>query len=148
MPNLLIFAPCEKIIFDDRANASLIILLNTLTVAAKGDAAIPKEAISPKEWAVFTVWHPNEGDVGQEFVEFLQMLKPDGTEFKQAQVKFSFEANDKVAQVRMNIVGFPVGQTGPLTLNMWLEHHNQRVGEIHSYPVVVAHAKESELANA
>jgi len=145
MPKLLIFAPCEKVIIDDQKNATLIVLLNTLTVAHKGDTEIPKDAVGAKEWAVFTMWQPAKEDIGKEFVQFLQMVKPDGEEFKRAEIKFTVNPDDKVSQARMNIHGFPLGQKGPFTLNMWLQQGSDRLGETHSYTVTVVHATEKDV---
>jgi hypothetical protein len=145
MPKLLIFAPCEKVIIDDQKNATLIVLLNTLTVAHKGDAEIPQDAIGSKEWAVFTLWQPTEEDVGKEFVQFLQMVKPDGQEFKRAEIRFTVNPSDKISQARMNIHGFPIGQKGPIILNMWLESSSKKLGEVHSYTVTVVHTTEKDV---
>jgi hypothetical protein len=147
MPKLLIFAPCEKIIIDDQKNASLIVLLNTIAVGAKRDVVIPKEAIGAKEWAVFTMWQPNKSDIGKEFVQYLQMVKPDGQEFKRVEAKFTVNEADTVSQVRMNIHGFPIGLKGVFTLNMWLQHGQEKLGETYSYPVIVAHVEEPEIVS-
>ena len=140
MPKLLVFAPCEKAIIDEHGNATLIILMQNVGVQA-GKEEIPKNAVTPKEWAVFALWEPLPEDYGKTFVQVLQTLLPDGSEFKKSEMRFQMQ--EKLQQNRMAIMGFPVGQVGRLTLNMWLEVDSVRVGEVHSYCLTVSHIRDT-----
>lgn len=142
MPKLLAFLPCEKVILDDTKNASLIIVLQGVGVPI-GKEGIPKNAVAPKEWAVFTLWaRPAPEDVGKTFYQFVQLLLPDGTEFTKSHLEFKMEAG-KVHTNRLNVVGFPVGQAGEITLNMWLEEHEAKWTEVYSYPLTVSHLTDA-----
>ncbi len=143
MPELLTFLPCEKVIVDERGNVSLIVLLHEINAEIPAQTEIPKNAVTPKEWAIFSMWKPLPQDNGRSFEQAVQMLWPDGSEFKTARLGFRLEAN-KIHHNRMSIVGFPIGQSGSVTLNMWLEQNSKRVGELHSFILNVAHVRSSQ----
>ena len=142
MPRLLVFVPCEKIILDDRGNASLVILLQGVGVQLGKEETIQKNAITPKEWAVFTLWEPIPEDRGKMFDQVIQLLWPDGNEFSRSKLPFRVQEG-RTHQNSANIIGFPVGQAGKLTLNMWLEEDSHKVGEVYSYPLSVSHERHS-----
>lgn len=141
MAKLLVFVPCEKIILDDQGNASLIVLFHSLDArGTTGD--IPKNAVTPKEWAIFTMWQWLPEERGKEFSQIIQILWPDGTEFKRFPLEFK-AGERKYHQNRVNIVGFPIGQIGEITVNMWLEENSRRFGDTYSYSLAVSHARAS-----
>ena len=141
MPKLLVFVPCEKIILDDRANASLIVLMQNLDVQV-GAQGIPKNAVTPKEWAVFTVWEWLPDDHGKEFTQIIQVLWPDGSEFKRTAMKFQ-AGQKRYHQNRLMIIGFPAGQVGQIAVNMWLEEDSRKIGDLYSYFLTVSHGELS-----
>jgi hypothetical protein len=143
MPKLLIFVPCEKIIIDAGGNASLIVLLQDIGLEVPAKTPVPREAVTPKEWAIFTAWKIATEDFGRTFKQVVQLLWPDGKEFKNGAIGFVPEDKKAVHQIQMNIVGFPVGQVGPITINMWLEDKEKKIGEVYSYIMNVTH-KESQ----
>src|SRR5208282_4342293 len=138
MPKLLVFAVCEKVLIDENKNISLIVLLQNVSASSPDKSEIPRNAITPKEWTVFAMWQPAAEDYGREFNQIIQILWPDGSEFKKHALTFHFE-RDKIHHTRMTVIGFPVGQAGKLTLNMWLEADSRPVGESHSYVIQVTH---------
>jgi len=142
MPKLLAFLACEKIIADEDGSVSLIALLRNIRVAV-GKEGIPKNALTPKEWAIFTLWQPSEpGDVGKTFHQAIQLLWPDGSEFTRSNTEFKVEQG-KTNETRVKILGFPAGQAGKLTLNTWLEEKSPRGAEVYSYTVDVSHNRTS-----
>lgn len=143
MPKLLIFAPCEKIIIDDQGNATLIVIMQNVSVSVSEGSELPRDAVTPKEWAVFTLWQPMPEDAGQKFVQVLQALMPDRSEFKRGELSFEMQEN-KTQQNRINIVGFPIGQPGQITVNMWLEVDSEQVGETYSFPLTVTHIHQKK----
>jgi hypothetical protein len=138
MPKPLLFVGCEKIILDAQGTATLVGVLQTLTVALPPNVVVPKDAISPKEWGVFTMWTLTPEDSGVQFTQVIEMEWPDGRIFKKAEVPFKPEKG-AVQQTSASIIGFPIGQTGTLKLKTWLERDGRRLGEIQIYPVSVAH---------
>ncbi len=139
MPKLLVFAVCEKVLIEDRGTANLIRIFDELTATIKEGTKVPKDAVGPTEWAIFTKWKKMPGDDDKEFVEVVQALWPDKTEFKRLDVPFRFPPDKSGQQLRREIVGFPVGQQGDVTLNMWLEMDSQRMGEIHTWTLNIKH---------
>ncbi len=139
MPRLVIFAVCDRILIEDKGTVSLIKIADEFTVTIKGDTKIGRDAVGPTEWAIFTKWEKTSGDDDKEFVEIIQALWPDKSEFKRIEFPFRFQPDKKRQQNRFEIVGFPVGQEGPVTLNMWLEVDSKRIGEIHTWTVNVKH---------
>jgi hypothetical protein len=121
---------CEKIIFDQENVASLISLFNKLIVVVPSEAEIPKNAIAPKEWAIYSSW---DGDAGDELKEnFLctQVVYPDGSPFGEIS-KFKMDvALHKRAQVNAQVHGFPIGQKGSHTIRTWVEESEKIVSPV------------------
>lgn len=143
MPNLLIFAPCEKIVMDKEGNASLIVLFENLTVDSKEQAEIPRNAVSPKEWAVFTRWQMNEDEKERPFVQCILVRWPDGSEFNKGAVQFPSLPVSTIKQVTLSIMGFPVGQEGPIKIILWLELDSKRVTDEYACTLNVLHKKKA-----
>jgi hypothetical protein len=140
----MVFAACDRVLIEGRGTASLVTITDEFTVIIKGDTKIRRDAVGPTQWAIFTKWEKTSGDDDREFVEIIQALWPDKSEFKRIEFPFRFQPDKKGQQIRIEFVGFPVGQEGPVTLNMWLEVDSKRIGEIHTWTVNVKH----EMAKA
>src|SRR2546426_656904 len=128
MPKLHIFAVCEKVIMDENKNASLIVLIENINVAP-GQEKIPRDAVTPKEWAIFTQWVLSEEEQDKPFVQIMQALWPDGTEFNKTSHPLPTQ-KVAVKQLNMGVVGMPVGQEGKITLKLWLELESSPVTEV------------------
>lgn len=139
MAKLLNFAVCEAVLIEDAGPASLIRVIQSLTATLRGEETkIPKNAVGPKEWAIFALWKQTAEDHDKPFVQVIQILWPDKTEFKKLEFPFRFQP-DKDQQNRVQINGFPLGQEGDVTMNMWLEADSKRVGEIYAWTIRVKH---------
>lgn len=118
---------CEKVILDQDGVASLIGLFSKILVAPIAGQEIPKNAVAPKQWAVFSAWDPDPGDENKEWFFCLQMFYPDQTQFGETtRVKINVELG-KRSQVKADIAGFPVGQLGPHTVRCWIEEEGNTV---------------------
>lgn len=117
---------CEKVILTADNVASLISLFNKIAVVVPNETDIPKNAIAPKEWAIFSIWDTEPGDELKDCTFCSQMFYPDQTQFGEVhRVKMKIELN-KRSQVNLQIAGFPIGQMGQYTVRTWIEE-NQRV---------------------
>lgn len=117
---------CEKVILTADNVASLISLFNKIAVVVQNETELPKNAITPKEWAVFSIWDTEPGDELKDYTFCNQMFYPDQTQFGEVhRVKMKIELN-KRSQVNLQIAGFPIGQMGRYTVRTWIEE-NQRV---------------------
>jgi hypothetical protein len=126
---------------DNQGNASLIVLMQNIE-AQVGKEEVAKDAVTPKEWAIFSKWELLTQDRGKEFSQVVQLLWPDGKVFKQNPMKFRV-GEKRFHENRLNVLGFPIGQQGEVKINMWLEEDSVRVGELHSYILFVSHSKTS-----
>jgi len=142
MPNLRLFAACEKVIVDESGLASLISLAQEVTVFHKRGTSPAKNAVGPQQWCIFSLWNQSPGDAGKTFVQVIQILWPDKTEFKTHRQLFTF-THDKPHQLSINITGFPIGQVGPVAVNMWLEIDSQRVTDTFSWIVSLKHEEQA-----
>ncbi len=127
MLKLYVCVACEKVIIDQDGVASLIGLFNKLTLTPQKNQEIPRNAVAPKEWAVFSAWDTEPGDELKEYLFCLQILYPDKSQFAEIfKNKMKVELN-KRSQVKTMIPGFPVGQPGFYTVRNWIEESNKMV---------------------
>jgi hypothetical protein len=132
---------------DKEDRASLISLFNNISAHILPTAeGIPANAVAPKEWWAFASWEIEPEDIGKEYRQVIQVLYPNGDPFgPPAGVNFSPQSGRAYQQVMINAMGFPVGQEGPYTLKMWLEHGSSIIFE--SVPIIVnvSHKRLTEM---
>ena len=127
MLKLYVCVACEKVIIDQDGVASLIGLFNKFTLTLPKNQEIPKNAVAPKEWAVFSAWDTEPGDELKEHLFCLQIFYPDKSQFGEIfKNKMKVELN-KRSQVKTMIPGFPVGRPGFYTVRNWIEESNKMV---------------------
>lgn len=139
MPKLKLFAACEKVIIDNENNPILIILMQNVSISLLGKSSedIPKNAVTPQSWTLFSIWETSKEEEGREFSQMVEIKWPDKTQFKKGELKFKAEKSTQ--QNRVNFMGFPAGQTGPVEMLLWLELDGNRISEIYSWVVLVSH---------
>jgi hypothetical protein len=109
--------------------ASLITLFSKVGVAVP-EEGLPSNAVAPKDWAVFTLWFWEPMDEGKEFDQLVQVLGPDDILFAEVKSKFVMEKEKNSRfQVKMPLVGLPVGQQGNCTVRLSLMHDGRIVAE-------------------
>ncbi len=141
---LLIFAPCEKVITDQQNNHTLVIIMQTVAVQFPPEAEVPINVMMPREWAVYTMWQPEVEDIGKKFVQKLECVSPDGQIPMKAPLPFEIK-NDETHRNILNIVGFPIGQQGKYTLRMWLELESGEVAtKVFTYTLTVSHQRVAQ----
>ena len=126
---------------DDRA--SLIALFNQLEVQILPTIKeIPSNAIATKEWCAFTSWETEPEDIGKEFHQVIQLLYPNGEQFGEPMTGSFFPQSGKAySQVLIGGIAFPIGQEGPYTIRMRLEHGGSTVFESRPIIIRVTHHK-------
>lgn len=119
---------CEKIVLTKDNVASLINLFSKITVAVPANSPeIPGNAVAPKEWAIFSSWDTEMGDELREYDFCTQIFYPDGTPFGEpGKVRIPIESG-KRAQITVQILAFPIGQTGSYTVKTWIEERQTKV---------------------
>ena len=144
MPKLYVFAICEKVVMDKDDRASLITLFNQITAQILPTSPeIPPNAVVPKEWWAFSSWETEPEDDGKEYRQMIQLLYPNGEPFgPPVGATFSPSSGKTHNQVAINAPGFPIGQEGPYTLKMWLEHGGSVIFEP---PPIIVRVKYQKL---
>lgn len=119
---------CEKVIFGQDSVPSLINLFTKITATIPVDAPeIPKNAVAPKEWCVFSSWDAEPGDELREYFICTHVLYPDQTPFGEiSKNKLNIELG-KRAQFNVQMLGFPMGQAGVYTVKTWIEENQRTV---------------------
>ncbi len=139
---------CEKVILAADGMASLIGLFSKIIITAPGETEIPKNAVAPREWAVFSAWDTDPGDELKEYTFCTQMIYPDQSQFGEiAKTKMKIELN-KRSQVYVQIIGFPIGQVGQYTVRTWVEENQQRVFGPIEFKIELEMTKQEQLQKA
>lgn len=118
---------CEKVIVSQTSTPSLINIFTKLTFAVPAAVEIPRNAVAPKDWAIFSSWDTELGDERREYLICVNVLYPDQSPWGDVnRIKVDILEGGKTAQVVTQMVGFPIGQVGTYTVRVWIEE-NQRV---------------------
>lgn len=149
MPSLLLFAPCERVAFDQKENAASLINIFqgfnvtlvehplTQPVQAPVDAYVVAEKALPIRWAIFTLWRKMDDDENRTFVQTCELVSPSGRQSFQA--KLDFKMTHSFQRNIMNVMRFPVDEAGQYTIRLFLKV-NQAEPELKAtYPVFVTH---------
>jgi hypothetical protein len=140
MPNLLIFALCERVIVEQGANTiSLIAVMNDLTVPVPAGAEIPPNAAAPQRWYVLTMWHRQTDESGRRFEQRVELIGPSGQTMVNAQAAVTFPDAALIHRNVVTIEGFPIGFAGAYTLRLSLREADQEWVTRAEYPLKVVH---------
>ena len=127
---------CEKVITDQPVEGdppsqgvpSLIGLFNKIILQVSADLSeIPKNAVAPKEWAIYSAWDNEPGDEQKEYFLCIQILYPDQSPFGQVTRMLINVQPKRRSQMTARVQGFPLGQPGFYTVRTWLEENRQMV---------------------
>jgi hypothetical protein len=79
MPNLLFFAPCEKVLIDQNNTSSMIAIMEELTVQTIAGVAVPAGAVIPMQWSVLSMWEQSSAwDKDRGFEQRTALVSPEG----------------------------------------------------------------------
>jgi hypothetical protein len=131
---LLAFLPCEKVIISAKENvATLIAILQELTIQIPPGTTVPDGAVAPMLWYVFVIWlREADDDPIVEHKASLSLILPSKKRTQVAEMAFRFET-----ETLRNIVqsaGFPISEAGPISLVLTLDGHEKA-----TYPLLVKH---------
>ncbi len=120
---------CEKVVLGKDDVASLIGLFSKLMIEVPSGTEIPSNAVTPKEWCVFSIWDIDPGDELKELFLCTKILYPDGSQFANVvKTKMKMEPKRRVQNV-VQVPGFPIGQMGDYTILTWIEENEKPVVE-------------------
>lgn len=118
---------CERVIIAKDNVASLIALFSKIILNPPAGTEIPKNAVSPTQWAVFSIWDIEPGDEHRQYVLCTQVLYPDKTQFADTVKQNMVIEREKRSQMVVQFLGFPIGQIGEYTVLTWLEEGGHKV---------------------
>lgn len=122
-----IFVACEKAILGNDGVASLIALFTKIIANIPEGTEIPKNAVVPKDWAIFSMWNTEPGDEKRECFICTEIVYPDKTPFLILPKSKMVLEQSKKSQVGIQVQGFPIGQEGSYTVRTWIEEAQQTI---------------------
>jgi hypothetical protein len=137
MPKLLLFAACEKVIIDQDSNvASLISVLQDITINIPLNAQMPENAILPMKWHAFTIWLQQPEDKGKRYIQELELCAPDGGILLTGGTE-PFEMILPTHRMNAPFLTFPLPQLGQYLLKAYLREEKEGAErkEVASYPL-------------
>jgi hypothetical protein len=137
VPKLLLFAPCQRVLFDQHQNISLIEILEQIEVPVPEN--MPKGAQAPINWEILVVWSKVPEDEGRTFEQDIMLMAPDGT--MASHIKTQFAMATRMHRNIATIYGFPIAQAGEYSLDLKLKDmQNETVFTLEtSFPLFLIH---------
>ena len=131
MPELLMFAGCEKLLVDEMGNPSLISLLQTITVDIPANIAVPPNILSPNQWDVVTLWRAlTDDEVGAEYTQIVEVVMPEGGAMPlRSQVTFALPPRNAVHRNKVHVIGIPVSVAGEVRVTLRIHRPGEPVPE-------------------
>src|SRR5260370_41113775 len=92
MPNLLLFAPCEKAIVDRNGALSLVSIIGKLTLNVPANAPQPPaNSIMPMTWAIVSIWQlSSDWDFDRPFEQRGTLVSEAGVPLINSLAEFKF----------------------------------------------------------
>jgi hypothetical protein len=138
MPKLLLFAPCEKVVFSSEDNTvSLISVLQGFQAEIAPPTPGGGPPALPISWSVLSLWVREEGDGANQFEERWDLVSSEGRELISGNQAFVMTA--RFHRNNSRIAGFPIPVSGDYTLRLLLRNAtaNDDFHEIATFPVPV-----------
>jgi len=133
MPRLLIFAPCDRVIFGTGdLSASLIMILHTLQIHSE---ATPSTASLLYRFSVFSQWYKSPDDEGKTFEQKVSLAR--GNENPILENITAFQMTAHVHRIAANFQKLPPLTAGEynLVLTVRVQGESQWSQPIASYPL-------------
>ena len=112
MPNLLLFAPCEKAIIDSNGALSVISIVGSISVNIPANAPVPPAgAVLPYPWAIVTIWQlTSDWEFDRAFEQRSTLISEAGSTLVDSIGEFQFkrDAANNLATVVIFLPGMPL----------------------------------------
>jgi len=128
MPNLLIFAPCEKAIIDRNGALSIISVMGKLTVGVPANVPPPAaNAMLPVQWAMVSLWQQSsDWETGRTFEQRAALVSESGgNDLLTSIAVFQFTKETPLFQVVAQVSGMPVSIAGKLKFKIWVREKTE-----------------------
>lgn len=134
MPRVVTFAPCRRVIIDEREKSpSLIGLFDHVNLQLPADEIVPSEAVAALEWHVFIWWLSTPDEREKVFEQKLTLISPDGQEFLSEVTELRFvEAKHRTVAI---YPGFPVHLPGAYSLKLSVRELEQDWLDVAEYSI-------------
>jgi hypothetical protein len=129
MPRLILFAACQKAIWDAEEGAvSLIALVNGVTLrrsevqqVLEAEKRGEDEVVMGRQrWSAVAVWRAEDGDVGKTFEQRIEIANPLGRVTGEAAGAFVFQNAAVVHTMRTHGDGLPINVPGQCVFRLSL----------------------------
>jgi hypothetical protein len=140
MPRVLIFVPCERVIFGiGDQSSSLIVIINNLQFHTQ---AVPTNVVQLSRFSVFSHWYRSSGDEGKTFEQRVALAYMD--ENPVLENVTSFQMPEQLHRIVVNFTKFPAMKIGEyaLTLSIREQGEAQWSRSLASYPINVTHVPQ------
>jgi hypothetical protein len=150
MAKLLSLLACEKVIIDKADVPTVIGVMEGVSAAlvlppGAQRPSVPRDAVAPKPWVIFTVWESSKEELGKTFHQKNEIVLPDNLPLEQMKGELPFIAKEPLNFNYVNVQVFPVGLEGKLSVVVWLESDNGKVVfPKTAYPVLVKYVPAPE----
>ncbi len=145
MPRLILFAACEKVIFDTSGPASLVSIFQRMNFPVQ-QVPLPDKAISPNQWSIFALWETKPEEFRQDFCQTIRIYAPDGSLWTEQSTTWRNEQSDDLqVKVSLLVAGMPVWSEGYVQVKVWLDEMPEEAG---SYRFRIKYVLASDSATA
>jgi hypothetical protein len=138
MPKLLLFAPCEKIIIEDKStNVSFISLLDSIRIGVRV-GEIPEGAAIPLRWSVITMWWRQPDEEPRRYEQQWDFVESDGRVLVRDSAIFVIEGKTHRHITQMEAFPLP-RRAGQCLLKLYLREdaEGSERTEITTFPLAV-----------
>ena len=97
------------------------------------------------------MWEASKDEFDIEYMQRLTINWPDGNELTSQTYTFQFgipERDRPKHSNAMRVIGFPIGQSGDVSLRLWVEREGATVSDIFTYNFAVKHNRIPEAVEA
>lgn len=141
MPELLSLIACEKVIIDASSQVPTIVsVIERVEAEVPDGTLIPENALSPKEWYVYTTWKLSAGETpGTGYKHITEIVAP-SKDLPRPKITSDFKFTGTLHKIIQTIAGLPIGKEGTLSANVWLERpEGSPATSVYSYPIEIKH---------
>jgi hypothetical protein len=143
MPNLVIFAACERAMIEEGTNSlSLIALLQNINVGRPSPSELAM-ASPVFRWCVVGIWHRTPSDSEHSYEQRVTLTGPDGVLKLEAFGRI--DLTKEFARTITMVNGFPTELPGSYELAIWLREDEGEWKKLRTYPLFVTHKTASAL---
>lgn len=147
MPELLSLIACDRVIIDASGVPTIVSVIEKIEAEVPEGAEVPENAVSPKEWFVYTTWKRSVGETpGSVYKHVTEVVSPNPN-LPRPRITSDFNFAGELHKIVHTVFGLPLGKEGTLSVNAWLEKpEGSPITSVYTYPIQVRY-KLVKVAN-